>query len=205
MKALTVVGTLAAALALTACSPSNNEGRDAAGTQGSEQRAGDSSNATVESSRDASGSSGSDTAAGTMVNRPADAAPSVPGQQDAVVTGTPQAGAAAERAGQATENTTEKAGNAIQNAGERAMDATARGADAATDAVADAAITASVNAELARDEQLSALRINVDTENSRVTLSGTAPSQEAAQRATQLAQKVRGVKEVENELKVEAR
>lgn len=205
MKALTVVGTLAAALALTACSPADEGRTDTSARPGSEQRAGDSSNATVEGSRDASGSSGTDTAAGTMVNRPADAAPSVPGRQDAVVTGTPQVGGTAERAGQATENAAEKAGNAMQNAGERAMDATARGADAATDAVADAAITASVNAELARDEQLSAMRINVDTENSRVTLSGTAPSQEAVQRATQLAQKVRGVKEVENELKVEAR
>ncbi|HEV8691618.1 MAG TPA: BON domain-containing protein, partial [Ideonella sp.] len=47
-------------------------------------------------------------------------------------------------------------------------------AGAATDKVAvgveDASITASVNAELAKDPKLSALRINVDTDHGRVML-----------------------------------
>ena len=41
--------------------------------------------------------------------------------------------------------------------------------------VADASITASVNAELAKDPALSALRINVDTTDGQVLLKGTAP------------------------------
>jgi osmotically-inducible protein OsmY len=79
-----------------------------------------------------------------------------------------------------------------------------RGAERAGDAIGDAAITASVNAELARDNELSALGINVDTANGRVTLSGNAPNEAARERATQLASAVRGVTSVDNELRVEA-
>jgi hyperosmotically inducible periplasmic protein len=43
------------------------------------------------------------------------------------------------------------------------------------DKVKDAAITTSINAELAKDKDLSALKIDVDTQNARVRLSGTAP------------------------------
>ena len=68
----------------------------------------------------------------------------------------------------------------------------------------DASITASVNAELARDPQLSALRINVDTDKGRVMLRGTAPNAESRERATQLAQAVKGVVSVDNRLEVRA-
>lgn len=73
----------------------------------------------------------------------------------------------------------------------------------ASDKVADAAITASVNADLAKDPDLSALKINVDTNNGHVVLRGTAPSDEAKQRATQLASNVKGVTSVDNELSVQ--
>lgn len=73
----------------------------------------------------------------------------------------------------------------------------------AGDKVADAVITTSVNAELAKDSSLSALKINVDTADGRVALRGTAPSEAARERATQLASNVKGVVSVDNQLTVE--
>jgi hyperosmotically inducible periplasmic protein len=70
----------------------------------------------------------------------------------------------------------------------------------AKNAVNDATITASVNAKLAGDKDLSALRINVDTVDGRVALRGSAPNASARDRATQLASSVDGVRSVENQL-----
>ena len=69
-------------------------------------------------------------------------------------------------------------------------------------AVNDATITAAVNADLAKDPDLSALRINVDTHDGRVTLNGTAPSEEAKQRAEKLALGEKGVVGVDNKLTI---
>ncbi|WP_395704308.1 BON domain-containing protein [Aquabacterium sp.] len=66
----------------------------------------------------------------------------------------------------------------------------------------DAAITASVNAELAKDPTLSAMRINVDTSHGEVSLRGTAPDNAAREHATQLAAAVKGVNHVDNQLVV---
>lgn len=71
-------------------------------------------------------------------------------------------------------------------------------------AVSDASITASVNAELARDSELSSLRIDVDTSSGKVALKGTAPSAEARERATRLARGVDGVTDVDNQLEVKS-
>ena len=152
MKALTLMGTLAAAVALAAC------------------------------------------------DRPADDTTAAR-DDDTVVA---QAEQRAEAAGDCAAEAARAAGNAVESGAERAGDAMERGADRAGDAIGDAAITASVNAELARDNELSALGIDVDTSNGRVTLSGTAPNESARERATQLASAVRGVTSVDNELRVEA-
>jgi len=80
--------------------------------------------------------------------------------------------------------------------------------DAAADAknaVNDATITASVNAKLASDKELSALRINVDTVDGRVALRGTAPTPAARDKATQIASTVDGVRSVENQLVVSSK
>ena len=77
-------------------------------------------------------------------------------------------------------------------------------ADSAGSKVDDAAITVAVNAELAKDPTLSALRINVDTSGGRVLLKGLAPDSAARERATQLAAAVRGVKTVDNQLEVKS-
>ena len=69
-------------------------------------------------------------------------------------------------------------------------------------AVSDASVTASIHAELARDPSLSTLKIDVDTSNGQVLLTGTAPSTAARDRATVLAQGVKGVVSVKNRLEV---
>ncbi|HET7791759.1 MAG TPA: BON domain-containing protein [Rhizobacter sp.] len=80
-----------------------------------------------------------------------------------------------------------------------------RAVDKAGDKMKDASITTAVNAELARDSELSALRINVDTSQGRVVLHGTAPNDAARQRATTLASRVDGVVSVDNQLSVGSR
>lgn len=117
-----------------------------------------------------------------------------------------------ETVGQRMDNTVEQtqaagaeirsdASNAAQDmkvAGNEAADKIATGA-------ADVAITAKVNAALAGDSQLSALKINVDTTNGHVELKGTAPDPAARDRATVLAAAVEGVVKVDNRLTVEAK
>jgi len=66
----------------------------------------------------------------------------------------------------------------------------------------DVAITASVNAKLAGDPELSALNIEVDTESGRVALHGSVPTAAARDRATQVASSVGGVQDVDNQLEV---
>jgi len=64
----------------------------------------------------------------------------------------------------------------------------------------DVAITASVSAALVKDPDLSAIKINVDTKNGAVSLNGPAPSVAAKDRATTIAQGVKGVTSVTNNL-----
>jgi hypothetical protein len=61
----------------------------------------------------------------------------------------------------------------------------------------DSLITAKIKTSLAADPQVSALAIDVDTANGVVTLTGAVKSEEARQRAIQLAQGTEGVKRVE--------
>ncbi len=72
-----------------------------------------------------------------------------------------------------------------------------------SDKVSDAVITSSVKSEFVKDPNLSALKINVDTDAGRVLLQGTAPSSTARDQAMKLAQAVKGVVSVDNQLKVE--
>ncbi|MBA3591997.1 BON domain-containing protein [Methylibium sp.] len=100
------------------------------------------------------------------------------------------------------DRSTENARDQMAETGRDARAATSDVVRDAGNAVSDAAITASVNAELAKDPALSALRIDVDTSGGRVALKGSAPDQVARDRATQLAQGVDGVTAVDNQLTV---
>lgn len=92
-----------------------------------------------------------------------------------------------------TKQDAEAVKNAIKNAG-----------SAAVASVDDAAITLSVTKALAKDTELSASRIDVDTKDGVVRLAGPAPSAAAKLRATELAASVQGVKTVDNALEVRA-
>ena len=75
---------------------------------------------------------------------------------------------------------------------------------AAVEKVDDSLITTKVNAALVTDKDLSAVKINVDTKDGVVTLTGPAPSPEAALQATKIAKDVKGVISVNNQLVVKA-
>jgi hyperosmotically inducible protein len=106
-------------------------------------------------------------------------------------------------AGDAAARAAHEAAEAARLAADAAREAAKNAADQATNKVADALITTSVHAELAKDPKLSSLRIDVDTDNGRVALRGSAPDEAAKERATQLASAVKGVVSVENQLTVE--
>jgi len=99
-----------------------------------------------------------------------------------------------EQAAQSTREATGDAGQTLNNAGDKVAAKTR-----------DATITTSVNAKLAADERLSALKINVDTSGGQVVLRGSAPDTASRTRATELARSVDGVATVDNQLSVQPR
>ena len=125
--------------------------------------------------------------------------PTVGQQIDSAIQKTDQAATEAKLKAEQALQTTEKKLDA------GAADASAAIKDAAASAInlaGDAAITAKVSAEFAKDPDLSAIRIDVDTQAGAVRLTGPAPTQDAKDRATTLAQSVEGVLSVNNELVV---
>jgi len=66
----------------------------------------------------------------------------------------------------------------------------------------DSWITTKVKSELVADKQVSGTAIHVKTIDGVVTLTGTAKSQEEANRAVEDARKIKGVKSVENNIDV---
>ena len=68
--------------------------------------------------------------------------------------------------------------------------------------VSDASITTSVKTKLAKDAEIDALDVNVDTYEGVVTLHGNVPNARTGERAAQLAQSVKGVKSVDSRLVV---
>ena len=118
---------------------------------------------------------------------------------------------AVEKTEQAAADARVKAESAMQSAetkmeqGAANAEATAKdAANTAKGAIDDATITAQVNAGLAKDPDLSALKINVDTVNGKVTLNGPAPSTVARDRAETIVKSVTGVTSVNNQLVVTA-
>jgi osmotically-inducible protein OsmY len=71
--------------------------------------------------------------------------------------------------------------------------------------VEDATITAAVKSDLAKDPDLKAVHINVDTTDGKVALNGSAPTEQAKQRAQQIAMSEKGVTAVDNQLVVASR
>ena len=72
----------------------------------------------------------------------------------------------------------------------------------AGDVVDDSTITTTVKAKLFDDELLSGFAISVETFEGAVTLTGAVDSQKKKDRATEVARSVKGVKKVNNLLKI---
>lgn len=114
-------------------------------------------------------------------------------------------------AGQTLDSVASRAKEEAQDAAARARAAMNKAQDeaktmgaGAADKADDALITSKVNAGLAADKDLAAAKIDVDTKDGVVTLTGPAPSADARQRATEIAKNIKGVNSVNNKLTVEA-
>lgn len=92
----------------------------------------------------------------------------------------------------------DRAEQATRKAGDKAEDVARR----AGAVVTDAALTTAVKTKFIADTAVQALKIDVDTKNGVVTLSGTVPSRAEANRAVMLARNTDGVKSVVNKLHV---
>lgn len=140
-------------------------------------------------------------------------APTTPGEKlDNAIARTEQAAENAKAS--ASESTAEaradasaaasRAGEALKEAGADAKSALQSAGTALGHAMDDASLTAMVKTQLARDPDISALRIDVDTKDGAVTLNGSAPTPAAKTRAEEIAKAVQGVKSVSNRLEVKA-
>jgi hyperosmotically inducible protein len=101
-------------------------------------------------------------------------------------------------AGDATRAGARDAGESARDAGQTARDA-ARDAGQAT---GDAAVTAAVKAKLLADRAVGGLKIDVDTKDGVVTLTGTVNNATEKSEAVRLARTTNGVKSVRDNLKV---
>ncbi len=127
--------------------------------------------------------------------------PTVGQRLDSAVDKTEQAAAEARaKAESAVENAQAKVEQGAANAEAMVKDAASKGIVF----LSDAEITALISATLAKDPDLSAGKIDVDTSNGRVTLKGPAPTAAARERAEGIAKAVTGVSSVNNQLVVNA-
>lgn len=92
--------------------------------------------------------------------------------------------------------------DAVSKSMEKTAEATREGTAKAGEALDDAAITTSITASIAKDPDLSAFKIDVDTKNGRVSMHGSAPTVQARDRAVAIAQSVKGVVHIDNQLTI---
>ena len=107
----------------------------------------------------------------------------------------------------ATDSASDKASDAAEKIGEAARATGAAVTQAARDAapvVADAGITAAVKTRLLADPDVAGLRIDVDTKDKIVTLSGNVQSAAQVAAAEKIARETTGVVRVVNNLRVAA-
>ncbi len=115
-----------------------------------------------------------------------------------------QAEQSAAQAKAKTESAMTSAGTAIKDAAQTAESSVKDVAGKMAEKLDDVSITTSVSAEIAKDNDLSVLKINVDTKDGAVTLNGSAPTGAAREKAGVIAKTVKGVQSVDNKLIVKA-
>lgn len=101
-----------------------------------------------------------------------------------------------------TKEGAEKAGKATEKGAEKAAKATEDAAIKTKDVVADASITADVKTKLLASPKVGGLKIDVDTKDNVVTLTGNVSSVEEKNEALHLAKNTMGVKKVVDKLTV---
>lgn len=111
---------------------------------------------------------------------------------------------AAETAGQKIDSAMTSAGTKIEEGAAKAEIATNNAMTSAGAALDDAGITAQIKADLIKEPEISALKINVDTKAGAVMLTGSVPSDALKVRAGDIAKSVKGVTNVSNMLEVKA-
>src|SRR6185503_7983888 len=104
----------------------------------------------------------------------------------------------------ATKDAAERGVDATKRGIEKGVDATRAGADKTGEVVTDAAITTAVKTKLLADGKTPGLKIDVDTKDGVVTLSGTVKTRLEADKAVADTRDTKGVKRVVNNLKVAA-
>ncbi len=109
---------------------------------------------------------------------------------------------AAARAKAKAQSEMASAGAAMKNATQGAESSSKDMAGKAGEKIDDLTITTTVTTGLAKDPDLSVLKINVDTRNGAVTLNGSAPTEAAREKAAALAKGTKGVNSVDNKLVV---
>ena len=102
----------------------------------------------------------------------------------------------------ATKNGIEKGADATKDAARTATDKTKTGAEKTGEFVTDAAITTAVKTKLLADGKTPGLKIDVDTKDGVVTLSGTVKTRAEIDKAVADARGTKGVTRVVNDLKV---
>jgi hyperosmotically inducible periplasmic protein len=103
---------------------------------------------------------------------------------------------------EAAQQATSQAATSVEKTLEKTSEAIKENSAQASTTFDDVAITTSINAGLAKDPDLSALKIDVDTKAGKVSLHGSAPSTQARDRAITIAQSVKGVISVDNQLTI---
>lgn len=111
-------------------------------------------------------------------------------------------GQAAEHAKEKTESALAGTGVALKDAAQNAESSAQVLAAKAGEKLDDLTVTAAVMAGFAKDPDLSILKIRVATRDGAVTLSGSAPTQAARDKASDIAKAVQGVNAVDNQLLV---
>ncbi len=105
----------------------------------------------------------------------------------------PTAGQAIDNASQEARNEASELGSTLENKAEQAGQA-----------IDDASITTAIKGKYLADDTLKGLDISVETEQGVVKLTGSVQSDSAKELATQIAQGVEGVVNVDNQLTVQA-
>jgi hyperosmotically inducible periplasmic protein len=103
-----------------------------------------------------------------------------------------------------TKGATRTAGEKISDGTERAVDAGKSGVEKTGEVVTDAAITTAVKTKLLVDSKAPGFKIDVDTNDGVVTLSGNVKTRAEMDKAVSDARDTKGVKRVVNKLKIAA-